>query len=112
MDTPGCRHIERRGRLFVWTKTADKILTPSDARSPRSDPLGQVLEPDDGGISPAMSEVTGQGDRGEPSTGELVRRLSEPIPQLVRDELRLALAELRQKASEPGSAPGSSAPVG
>ncbi len=53
-----------------------------------------------------MSEVSGPGDSGEQSLGELVSQLSEQVLHLVRDELRLAVAELEQKASEPGSARG------
>jgi uncharacterized membrane protein YqjE len=53
-----------------------------------------------------MSEVSGQGDRREQSVGELVRRLSEQIPQLVRDELRLALVELQHKGKRTGLGAG------
>ena len=53
-----------------------------------------------------MSEVSGQGERREQSVGELVKRLSEQIPQLVRDELRLALAELQQKGKRTGIGAG------
>ncbi len=57
-------------------------------------------------MSPGMSEVSGQGDLRELGTGELVSRLSEQIPQLVRDELRLALAELQQKGKRAGIGAG------
>ena len=53
-----------------------------------------------------MSEVSGQGDLHELGTGELVSRLSKQIPQLVRDELQLALAELKQKGKRAGIGAG------
>lgn len=53
-----------------------------------------------------MSEVSGQGDRHEPSAGELISRLSEQTSELVRDELRLALAELQQKGKRTGIGAG------
>jgi len=39
---------------------------------------------------------------GEPSTGELVSRLSSEVSQLVRDELRLAQLEVSGKAKKAG----------
>ena len=53
-----------------------------------------------------MSEVSGQDDLRELGAGELVKRLSEQIPQLVRDELRLALAELKEKGKRAGIGAG------
>ena len=53
-----------------------------------------------------MSEVSGQDDWRELGAGELVKRLSEQIPQLVRDELRLALAELKEKGKRAGIGAG------
>jgi hypothetical protein len=44
--------------------------------------------------------------RTEPSTGELVRRLSEDVSRLVRDELRLAKAEMTQKGKRAGRGAG------
>jgi uncharacterized membrane protein YqjE len=41
-----------------------------------------------------------------PSTGELVSRISEQVSQLVRDELRLARAELTEKGKKAGVAGG------
>ncbi|MFN2479016.1 MAG: phage holin family protein [Pseudonocardiaceae bacterium] len=38
----------------------------------------------------------------EPSAAELVTRLSEQISRLIRDELQLALTELKQKAKRAG----------
>ena len=43
---------------------------------------------------------------GDPSTGELVSRLSNEVSQLVRDELRLAQAEMRGKAKKAGIGAG------
>ncbi len=53
-----------------------------------------------------MSETSGQGDLRELGAGELVSRLSKLIPQLVRDELQLALAELKQKGKRAGIGAG------
>lgn len=47
-----------------------------------------------------MNEVGGPD--GELSAGELVSRLSEQVSQLVRDELQLALVELKQKIKRVG----------
>ena len=41
-----------------------------------------------------------------PSAGELVSRISEQVSQLVRDELRLARAELTEKGKKAGVAGG------
>jgi Flp pilus assembly protein TadB len=49
----------------------------------------------------AMSEMGESGD-GEPSAAELVTRLSEQVSRLIRDELQLALTELKQKAKRAG----------
>ena len=43
---------------------------------------------------------------GDPSTGELVSQLSNEVSQLVRDELRLAQAEMRGKAKKAGLGAG------
>jgi len=43
---------------------------------------------------------------GEPSTGELVSRLSTDLTTLVRDELRLATAEMSGKAKQAGIGAG------
>ncbi|MDP8970658.1 MAG: phage holin family protein [Actinomycetota bacterium] len=53
-----------------------------------------------------MSEVSGQGDLRELPPGELVSRLSEQVSHLVRDELRLAQAELQQKGKRAGIGAG------
>ena len=53
-----------------------------------------------------MSEVSGQGDPRELPIGELVSRLSKQVSQLVRDELRLALAELQEKGKRAGIGAG------
>jgi putative superfamily III holin-X len=58
------------------------------------------------GALPAMSEVNRQADLGELSTGELVSQLSAQVSQLVRDELQLALAELKQKGKRAGIGAG------
>jgi len=49
-----------------------------------------------------MNEVNRKADLGELSTGELVSQLSEQISHLVRDELQLAQAELKQKGKRAG----------
>ncbi len=53
-----------------------------------------------------MSEVNRKADPGELSTGELVSQLSEQVSHLVRDELRLAQAELKQKGKRAGIGAG------
>ncbi len=53
-----------------------------------------------------MSEVNRQADLRELPAGELVSRLSQQVSQLVRDELRLALAELKQKGKRAGIGAG------
>ena len=67
----------------------------------------------EGGLEPAvpgtgrdMSEVSGQGHPRELPIGELVSRLSQQVSQLVRDELQLALAELKQKGKQAGMGAG------
>jgi uncharacterized membrane protein YqjE len=45
-------------------------------------------------------------DQGDQSTGELVSRLSQDLSQLVRDELRLAQAEMTGKAKKAGIGAG------
>ncbi|WP_367129816.1 phage holin family protein [Saccharothrix sp. HUAS TT1] len=42
----------------------------------------------------------------EPSTAELVHRLSEQVSRLARDEIRLAAAELRTKGKRVGTGAG------
>ena len=49
-----------------------------------------------------MSQATG----GEQSTGELISRLSTDLTTLVRDELRLASAEMTGKAKQAGVGAG------
>ncbi|MFY9808495.1 MAG: phage holin family protein [Pseudonocardiaceae bacterium] len=58
-----------------------------------------------------MSETDEPSDR-EPSAGELVTRLSEQISRLIRDELQLALTELKQKAKRAGIGGGLVAAAG
>lgn len=50
-----------------------------------------------------MTEEHGPGDPAEPSVVELVSRMSEQIAQLVREELRLALTELKQTGKQAGT---------
>ena len=45
-------------------------------------------------------------DHAEPSTGELVKRLSEQVSVLVRDELKLAQLEMTRKGKEAGKGAG------
>ena len=53
-----------------------------------------------------MSEANRNSDLRELPIGELVGRLSEQVSHLVRDELRLALAELKQKGKRAGIGAG------
>ncbi len=53
-----------------------------------------------------MNEVNRKADLGELSTGELVSQLSAQVSHLVRDELRLAQAELTQKGKRVGIGAG------
>ena len=53
-----------------------------------------------------MSEANRNADLRELPIGELVSRLSEQVSHLVRDELRLALAELKQKGKRAGIGAG------
>lgn len=62
--------------------------------------LGGVKEHCPGYIR-IMSEMGESGYR-EPSAAELVTRLSEQISRLIRDELQLALTELKQKVKRAG----------
>ncbi len=71
--------------------------TPSEGGGCSADGSGYVLR---------MSEVNGPGGLRELPTGELVSRLSTQVSQLVRDELRLALAELKQKGKRAGTGAG------
>jgi membrane protein len=52
-----------------------------------------------------MTETTPAGP-GDPSTAELLHRLTEQVSRLVRDELRLAQAELTRKATRLASGAG------
>lgn len=58
------------------------------------------------GYVSGMSEVDRKADVRELSSGELVSRLSEQVSHLVRDELRLAQAELKQKGKRAGIGAG------
>lgn len=53
-----------------------------------------------------MTEVSGRGGGDERSVGELVRQMSEQVSHLIRDELRLARAELEQKGKRAGVGAG------
>ena len=53
-----------------------------------------------------MNEVNRKAELGDLSTGELVSQLSEQVSHLVRDELRLAQAELKQKGKRAGIGAG------
>jgi ABC-type multidrug transport system fused ATPase/permease subunit len=53
-----------------------------------------------------MSAPGAEQSTGEQSTGELVSRLSQDVSQLVRDELRLAQAEVSGKAKKAGLGAG------
>lgn len=53
-----------------------------------------------------MSETSGNPNLREPATGELVNQLSEQVSHLVRDELRLARAELTQQGKQAGLGAG------
>lgn len=50
--------------------------------------------------------VTGHVTDREPSTAELVNRLSEQVTRLARDEIRLAAAEMRGKGKRVGTGAG------
>lgn len=64
-----------------------------------------VSRPDRGYV-PGMTEVREKADLRELSMGELVSRLTEQISHLVRDEMRLAQAELKQKGKRAGLGAG------
>jgi uncharacterized membrane protein YqjE len=49
-----------------------------------------------------MTSVTRPGDGPEPSTGELVKQLSEQVSRLVREEMRLAQLEMSRKGKQAG----------
>ncbi len=53
-----------------------------------------------------MTEVSKDTDLHELSTGELVNRLTEQVTHLVRDELRLAQAEVKEKGKRVGLGAG------
>ena len=59
-----------------------------------------------------MSEANRNADLRELPIGELVSRLSEQVSHLVRDELRLALAELKQKGKRAGIGAGLASAAG
>jgi hypothetical protein len=50
--------------------------------------------------------VRATADHAEPSTGELVKRLSEQVSMLVRDELKLAQLEMTRKGKQAGIGAG------
>jgi uncharacterized membrane protein YqjE len=50
--------------------------------------------------------VQAAADHEEPSTGELVKRLSEQVSVLVRDELKLAQLEMTRKGKQAGIGAG------
>lgn len=58
------------------------------------------------GYVSGMNEVNRKAELGELSTGELVSQLSEQVSHLVRDELRLAQAELTKKGKRVGIGAG------
>ena len=53
-----------------------------------------------------MTEPQEPGYPAEPSVVELASRLSEQISQLVREELQLALAKLKQRGKRSGTGAG------
>jgi uncharacterized membrane protein YqjE len=57
---------------------------------------------------PSSVQVPAQAsaDHQEPSTGELVKRLSEQVSVLVRDELKLAQLEMTRKGKQAGIGAG------
>lgn len=65
-----------------------------------------MVSPPGGGYASAMTETSGTGDLRELSTGDLVAQLSKQVSRLVRDELRLAQTELRQKGKHAGVGAG------
>jgi uncharacterized membrane protein YqjE len=62
--------------------------------------VSHAADPQQGSATPSSTGV--QADAEEPSTGELVSRLSAEVSQLVRDELRLAQLEMSGKAKKAG----------
>ena len=56
--------------------------------------------------------TTGPGAQQERSAGELVKDLSELVPRLVRDEIKLAQAEMTQKSKHMGIGAGAFAGSG
>lgn len=50
--------------------------------------------------------TTGPGGQQERSAGELVKELSELVPRLVRDEIRLAQAEMARNGKQMGAGAG------
>ncbi|ATE53575.1 MULTISPECIES: phage holin family protein [Actinosynnema] len=53
-----------------------------------------------------MEQVTAAADRADPSTGELVGRLSEQVSRLAREEIRLAVLEVQEKGKKAGRGAG------
>ena len=53
-----------------------------------------------------VGSVQATADHEQPSTGELVRRLSEQVSVLVRDELKLAQLEMARKGRQAGIGAG------
>lgn len=64
-----------------------------------------MTEPTDTGAH-AVPERVSDGSRTEPSTGELMRQLSEQTSNLVRSELQLAQLEMTEKAKRVGIGAG------
>lgn len=77
-----------------------KLRASVDRADEASIRLGGVKEHCPGYLR-VMSEMGESGYR-EPSAAELVTRLSEQISRLIRDELQLALTELKRKAKRAG----------
>ena len=57
-------------------------------------------------LDPQSGRNASSPEGGEPSTGELMSRLSSELSQLVRDELRLAQVEVTGKAKKAGLGAG------
>ncbi|MFD0684458.1 phage holin family protein [Actinomadura fibrosa] len=53
-----------------------------------------------------MSTQRAPGSGSEPGVGELVKQAAEQIPQLVRAEMRLAVAEMKDKGRHAGKGAG------
>ncbi|WP_369214204.1 phage holin family protein [Streptomyces flavofungini] len=61
---------------------------------------------DETGGRPAAARATGQGATGEERVGELVQRASQQLTELVRGEMRLAQAEMKDKGKRYGKGGG------